>query len=264
MSKILQEKISLLPKHAKGPAVVHLIREAIEHPQIFVFGELLSLPNVTALSENSEYEQWLRLLQLFAFGTYSDYVQAQATLPQLTSPMMAKLRSLTIITLASKHKRISYSVLLDALDLTNVRELEDLIIEIIYIKAIEGKMDQKRNSLEVEASIARDIKPEQLDSIAAILTSWCENCDNVLVNIEAEINIANKLKTDNFSRRQELENQIAKVKASVKTSAGNEFADEETLTAPNFKHENFLEKMKRTVRGGNRSKAPLAFGKNSK
>lgn len=265
MSKLLQEKIALLPKHAKGPAVVHLIREATEHPQIFVFGELLNLPNVTALAETPEYEPWLRLVQLFAFGTYSDYLAAQSTLPPLTPLMLTKLRSLTIISLAAKFKRISYSVLMSALGLTNVRELEDLIIEIIYIKAIEGKMDQKKSSLEVESSIARDIKPEQLDAIAAILTSWCDNCDNVLVNIEAEINLANKLKTENFTKRQELENQIAKVKANVKPSTGNEFADEETsLATPNYKHENFLEKMKRSVGRGNRAKAPLSFGKNAK
>lgn len=265
MSKILQEKISLLPSHAKGPAVVHLIREAIEHPQIFVFGELLTLPNVTALSESPEYEPWLKLLELFAFGTYKDYLESANNLPQLTPTMLAKLRSLTIISLAAKYKRISYSVLLSVLGLTNVRELEDLIIEIIYIKAIEGKMDQKRHSLEVESSISRDIKPEQLDTIAAILTSWCENCDNVLVNIEAEINSANKLKTENFSKRQELENQIAKVKSTVKTSAGNEYADEEsTLTTPSYKSENFFERMKRSATRSIRQKQPLTFVKNSK
>lgn len=264
MAKILQEKIALLPKHARGPAVVHLIREVIEHPQIFVFGELLSLPNVESLGETPEYEPWLRLLQLFAFGTYSDYLSSSETLPQLTPAMLTKLRSLTIISLAADSKCIPYSVLLTSLGLTNVRELEDLIIEIIYMKAIEGKMDQKKNSLEIDASIARDIKPEQLESIAAILTSWCENCDSVLVNIEAEINIANKLKTENFTRRHELDNQISRVKASVKLSSGNEYCDDELspLATPNFKSDNFLEKMKRTV--SRRTKLPLSFSKASK
>lgn len=46
-SNLLQDKIALLPKHAKGLAVVHLIKEVLEHPLIFVYGELKDAPQVS-------------------------------------------------------------------------------------------------------------------------------------------------------------------------------------------------------------------------
>jgi COP9 signalosome complex subunit 7 len=221
MTKYLQDKIDLLPKHAKGLAVVHLIKECLEHPNIFVYGELMDLPNVQGLADNPETEPWVRLLQVFAFGTYQDYRLNKSTLPELTPLMEHKLRSLSIITIGEKNKRIAYTTLLKELEMESLREVEDLLIDVIYTKAIEGKMDQKNSWIEVESTIARDIKKDQLDSIATILTAWCENCDDVLSNIEQEIVVANSLKVDNVQKRQELEATIAKIRANVKTAGPN-------------------------------------------
>lgn len=248
MSKLLQDKIGFLPPYARGAAVVHLIRECLEHPQIFVFGELLRLPNVQALAEAADSESWLRLLQVFAFGGYADYVSAAASLPPLSCGMRAKLRSLTLVSLAEKAKRLPYDLLLRELQLTNRRELEDLIIDVIYAKALVGKMDQKQDCLEVESTVGRDIKEEQLDSISSVLTSWCENCDNVLSSIETQVAVANSLKAETVARKQELEAQIAKTRASVKAAA-SEFDEESVLaTPPGHKNDNFLDRMRKGPR----------------
>lgn len=61
----------------------------------------------------------------------------------------------------------------------SLRELEDLIIEMIYANVVTGKMDQQNSWLEIDSTIARDITPEQLGSITNVLSDWCENCDNV-------------------------------------------------------------------------------------
>lgn len=249
MSKALRDKIAVLPLHARGLAVVHLIRECLEHPQIFVFGELLQLKNVQALADSPETECWLRLLHIFSYGVYADYMSRQSELPLLSSPMCAKLRSLTLISMAEKTKRIMYQTLLQELCMSSRRELEDLIIDVIYAKAVTGKMDQKNYWLEVESTIGRDIKPEQLDSVAAVLTAWCENCDNVLSSIESQIGIANSLKVDSVNKKQELEAQIAKIRASVKAAGNNEFEEESVLTTPpGQRNENFMDRMKRSVR----------------
>lgn len=46
--------------------------------------------------------------------------------------MQKKLQHLTIVTLAIKNKCIPYEVLLEELEINNVRHLEDVIIEAIY------------------------------------------------------------------------------------------------------------------------------------
>ena len=40
------QQFCLLAKSAKGPACASLISQALEHPSVFVFGELLDMPNV--------------------------------------------------------------------------------------------------------------------------------------------------------------------------------------------------------------------------
>lgn len=54
----------------------------------------------------------------------------------------------------------------------NLRELEDLIIDVIYADIVRGKLDQKNNRLEVDYTIGRDIKPTDIDIIIQVLQEW--------------------------------------------------------------------------------------------
>lgn len=109
------EQFLILSKSAKGLAAVELIKQVLEHSNIFVFAELLDQPSIVELSNNADHEPYVRLLRLFAFGVFRDYVASEATLPKLTPAMAAKLRYLTIVTLSSKTKRIPYQTLLTEL-----------------------------------------------------------------------------------------------------------------------------------------------------
>lgn len=66
------EQFLLLAKTAKGPAAAELVRQALEAPGVYVFGELLETNCVKELSDSPE-KAYSRLLELFAYGTYSDY-----------------------------------------------------------------------------------------------------------------------------------------------------------------------------------------------
>lgn len=41
------EQFVLLAKSAKGAAAVELVKQALEAPGVYVFGELLDMPNIT-------------------------------------------------------------------------------------------------------------------------------------------------------------------------------------------------------------------------
>jgi len=62
--------------------------------------------------------------------------------------------------------------------MTNVRDLEDLIIDAIYLDILRGKLDQKESQLEVEYTMGRDIEPGKLESILAALTDWYGHCSS--------------------------------------------------------------------------------------
>lgn len=79
-----------------------------------------------------EYEKHYNTLNLFAFGTYRQYLENKEKLIPLTPVMDKKLKHLTILTLATQRKTLPYDELMTELDIKNVRHLEDLIIEAIY------------------------------------------------------------------------------------------------------------------------------------
>jgi COP9 signalosome complex subunit 7 len=53
-----------------------------------------------------------------------------------------------------------------------VRELEDLIIDAIYLDILRGKLDQKEEQLEVEYTMGRDLEPGKLEEVLAALQNW--------------------------------------------------------------------------------------------
>lgn len=66
------EQFKLLAKTACGRACVALIQQVLGSKNVYVFGELLEMPNVVAL-QGTEHEPYFDLLQLFARGTYAEY-----------------------------------------------------------------------------------------------------------------------------------------------------------------------------------------------
>lgn len=82
--------------------------------------------------EGTPNAKFLHTLNLFAFGTFKDYVANSVNLIELTDIMVKKLKHLTIVTMAIGQKCIAYDDLQQELAIEHVRDLEDLIIESIY------------------------------------------------------------------------------------------------------------------------------------
>uniref|UniRef100_D6RI85 COP9 signalosome subunit 7B n=1 Tax=Mus musculus TaxID=10090 RepID=D6RI85_MOUSE len=72
-SSNLLEQFILLAKGTSGSALTTLISQVLEAPGVYVFGELLELANVQELAEGAN-AAYLQLLNLFAYGTYPDYI----------------------------------------------------------------------------------------------------------------------------------------------------------------------------------------------
>ncbi|GFP90535.1 cop9 signalosome complex subunit 7 [Phtheirospermum japonicum] len=111
----------------KGSALSNVVVEATSHPSLFAFSEILSVPNVLEL-EGTENSVLLDLLRIFAHGTWSEYKGVASCLPQLVPDQVLKLKQLTVLTLAETSKVFPYDTLMQELDVTNVRELEDFLI----------------------------------------------------------------------------------------------------------------------------------------
>ncbi|KAH6917738.1 hypothetical protein BKA70DRAFT_1253063 [Coprinopsis sp. MPI-PUGE-AT-0042] len=183
------EPFLLMGKSVKGAAAAKLIQDATAAPGVFVFGELLELPNIQELAKSEQHSKFYSLLQLFAYKTYQDYLQHKDALPPLNAAQITKLKHLSIASLASERRILPYAELLKALDVTTVRELEDLIIDAIYLDILQGKVDQKEEQLEVEYTMGRDVNVQEggLEEILKALSNWASTTASVLQTLDAKL-----------------------------------------------------------------------------
>lgn len=128
--------------------------------------------------------------------------------PELNETALIKLRHLSIVSIASKCRTISYGTLCENLDINNIRDLEDLIIEAFYSDIIKGKLDQLNNQLEIDFAIGRDVTDTQIDDILSVLNNWCTNCEIALKTIETQITCANSFKQKQLEIQSNVEIEV--------------------------------------------------------
>jgi len=215
----------VLAKNTKGIAAADLILRSLEHPGLYTFAELLEVPNIAQL-KGSAHDGHFQLLSLFAYGTYRDYAANSSAFPALSPNHLAKLRHLTIVSLAADKKILPYSLLTTHLGIQNIRELEDLIIDAIYQKIILGKLDQKKAALEVEFAIGRDLRPGQIDEMIQILQNWCQTSEKFIVSIDAKIEMASKAIQENKKEKEVFETEVEQMKQKISKNPLPDFAAE--------------------------------------
>lgn len=202
MSDLVIDQFCHLARQQKGLALVFLIEKVLSNPKIYVFGELLSLPSVMALQglhtsvvnsfvsadDQMNQEVFLRsfrTLELFAYGTYQEYLASPSDYIALNNGMRNKLRQLTIVTLAETNKILPYSLLRKELDIDNLRELEDLIIETIYNGIVSAKMDQRASTLRVQSFMGRDVRISDVDKCINELLAFQEVCADQIQQLQS-------------------------------------------------------------------------------
>ncbi|ETW87729.1 hypothetical protein HETIRDRAFT_243068, partial [Heterobasidion irregulare TC 32-1] len=166
------EPFVLMAKSAKGAAAAKLVQDATSAPGVYVFAELLDAPGVQELSTSAQHAPFHALLQLFAYKTYIDYLQHKDQLPPLSPAQITKLKHLSLISFAMERRILPYTDLLQALQISTIRELEDLIIDAIYLDLLRGKLDQKEQQFEVEYTMGRDIEADKIGSLLQALEDW--------------------------------------------------------------------------------------------
>lgn len=173
-----------LAQGQEGLALVFLIEKVLSSPKIYTFGEFLSLPNVSALSGDASASQTDRekclqsynTLELFAYGTYHDYINNKSNYIELSDIMQNKLKQLSVISMAETSKVIPYADLQEALEISEIRALEDLLIETIYAGLISAKLNQLDSVVRVQSTVGRDVKPQDISVLIEQLTALKDMC----------------------------------------------------------------------------------------
>ncbi|KAL5676650.1 hypothetical protein ACJX0J_012781, partial [Zea mays] len=134
------------------------------------------------------------------------------SLPTLLPDEVRKLKQLSVLPLVESTKILPYDQLMQELDVSNVRELEDFLInECMYSGIVRGKLDQLRRCL-----TGRDLTPDQLNNMIEILSDWFGTSDSLLHQIQEKIKWADTMSDVNKKHRKEFEDRVEEAKKSIK------------------------------------------------
>jgi len=119
---------------------------------------------------------------------------------------------LSVVTMAASNKHLEYTVLMERLDLADVRELEDLLIECIYAEIIVGRLDQQSSQLKVVRVSARDPSDLDIASMCEKLDRWGLAVDNMIAHVDNEATIATDQYETEKLKVQALKDQVDQLK----------------------------------------------------
>ena len=128
-------------------------------------------------------------------------------LPSLSHSQLTKIRQLTLVELASRSRSLPFSTLLASLELSSIRDLENLIIECLYSDLLKARINQRRQILEVDNVVGRDVRvsfiasrskskagtdlslesERSLATMMNALGTWFENVQDTLAQLDHHI-----------------------------------------------------------------------------
>ncbi|KAK9466479.1 hypothetical protein V1512DRAFT_263691 [Lipomyces arxii] len=180
---------SLLPSVNSTSAAIDFVTRVTAAPDLFTFSYLLHVPSlIQHLQATEQSQSYLKLLKLFASGTWSDYTSNQASLPPLSDQQATKLKQLSLVSLASKSHTLSYSALLSELSLPNNKALSSLVVSCIYSNLITATLDTKAELVTVSAVITgRDVADkDHLLRLKSVIDVWAERCLATVADLNSE------------------------------------------------------------------------------
>ncbi|KAJ2890917.1 hypothetical protein GGI21_000709 [Coemansia aciculifera] len=199
---------------------IQVIQRLLEDEGIYHFGRVLELLKARELASAEHPSAYWSLLELFSFGTFSDYKVASAQLPELTERQLEKLKHLSLVSLASTTKVLPYDDLIRELDCAHEQQMEDLVIDTIYKGLLTAKLDQKRRLVEVEFVVGRDVRRGGLQDIYNALDQWSAVCEKELNRLGDGVNAAERESIAKRVKEREFTLDLQKLRMTYASVAG--------------------------------------------
>ncbi|TFY71403.1 hypothetical protein EVG20_g1619 [Dentipellis fragilis] len=247
------EPFVLMSKSAKGAAAAKLVQDATSAHGVYVFWRVARVAKYPGGTSQVEVTYGIsgRCQSLFAYRTYQDYLQHRDALPQLSPTQITKLKHLSLVSFAMERRILPYSDLLQALQISTIRELEDLIIDAIYLDILRGKLDQKEQQFEVEYTMGRDLEPDKIGAVLRSLEDWCVRPFSLIPTVLTQRNAMHRSQTTG-SVLTTLDNKLSSLSSqSVALALAEE--DHTRILTTNLK--DILEKQKENKAAGKRGMA---------
>lgn len=224
----IQSYVTKMEKVTTGAQLVEFITSMLNDPHLYVFGEVVENDKIKQLANTDDKtKQSYALLELFAYGKYSDFKLKEKDFPALSPQQLTKLQQLTIITLAKKKRQISYQSMMQELGLPTIRDVENLIISSIYEGIITGKLNSEKQQFVVEETLGRDVRPHEIDNMINALTDWQKQSTVVLSTLEQRVQYARSEHESVATMKQDHARQMGEIKATIKMLMEAEMENQE-------------------------------------
>ncbi len=208
------EKFCILAKSSGGSSLHGLIQQVLSSSKVYVFSELLCIPSIQNLRNDTTIKLY-STLELFAYGTYEEYVTNSSSYLELNPVQIKKLRQLSILSAAANNRIIPYSILKQVTGVIIIRELEDLIIETIYAGVLQGRLNQKEQLLRVHDFLARDVKPSDVDELLDYLNNFDRHITNLMTSFENGKQVIQHSRAIAVKEANDLQDQVDKLKKEI-------------------------------------------------
>ncbi|WFD36695.1 hypothetical protein MCUN1_003582 [Malassezia cuniculi] len=165
------------------------ILAAFDAPGVFSFAELFDAAEAAGAPSSEASDVARAQLRIFCAGTWNDYVSS--SLPPLSPAAAAKLRQLTIASMAAKQRILSFSQMRGhlGLDASATHALEDLIVDGIDAGLFKGRIDAGAEIFDVYSTMPRDILPTHAAraGLRDALAQWRAKAQSALESLDEDI-----------------------------------------------------------------------------
>jgi COP9 signalosome complex subunit 7 len=167
-------------KGKSGAGAALVVTQALNIPGLFFYGQLYHTDEVQRLADGEGTKAAFDVVKLLSYGTHKDVDSLSVEAAQLLTPVVtAKLHYLTLVSLSTNQRRLTYEQLHASLGVEDVRELEDIVIDAITEGLIGGRIDQQNSIVDIHEVAARDVELTAVPALIEQLEAWAQRCDAV-------------------------------------------------------------------------------------
>lgn len=155
-----------------------VVAEALVCPGVFRFKQLVEVGHVRAL-RGTESEAVGRLMEAFAYRDYAHVKRSEELwnlIQRMDPAAMWKLKALSVVSLATQVKHVSYGVILSHVDLDSDTLVEDLFLYCIDNRLLDARLNPEQRMVRILWSSGRDIDAAALARIASQITTFQDQC----------------------------------------------------------------------------------------
>lgn len=199
-----------------------LAMKVLSDPDIFCgFDELKA--TIVGAAGLEDDPQLLATLDLFSYGVYNDYVQNPGQFLQLNETQLTKLQHLTLLTYIQQaahegRSTLAYSTISAALQVNDQRAMEQVILNGLYRRTLNGRLSQREKRLiltSVPICISRDVALTTLPNILTQLQALKDRLDTSHAGLGKTNVSVNKTLDELSNYWRAVEDRKAKVQAQV-------------------------------------------------